>query len=372
LKKKIAILGASYLQLPLVEKAKLMGVETHCFAWDNEEAVCKYVADFFYDISVLEKELILEKCRQIQIDGITTIATDICIPVVAYVAEQLNLIGNSVDSALRSTNKAQMRASFLEHGVQSPRFAAMSAFEPEKVQGFQFPLIVKPTDRSGSRGVTKVANLSELEDAINRAISESLEKNVVVEEFITGTEVSVEYISWEGQHYFLAITDKETTGEPYFVETAHHQPSFHSEAIQQKIKTETVKALNALGIEYGASHTEIKITEEGNVYLIEVGARMGGDFIGSHLVELSTGFDFVKAVLEVALNNFTEPVATYAKYSGVYYLCKNTERLLPIFSTTQSFEKEKKILKEELYFIKSSNDRSGYLIYQDDNGKVIL
>jgi hypothetical protein len=92
--KKLAILGASYLQQPLVEKANAMGIETHCFAWDNELAVCKTIAHFFYPISVLEQEQILKKCQEIGIDGITTIATDICIPTIAYVAEKLNLISN--------------------------------------------------------------------------------------------------------------------------------------------------------------------------------------------------------------------------------------------------------------------------------------
>ncbi len=87
--KKLAILGASYLQKPLIEKAKEMGIETHCFAWDNDLAVCKNISDFFYPISVLEKEQLLVKCKEIGIDGITTIATDICVPTIAFIAEKL-------------------------------------------------------------------------------------------------------------------------------------------------------------------------------------------------------------------------------------------------------------------------------------------
>ena len=98
--KKLAILGASYLQQPLVEKANAMGLETHCFAWDTNEAVCKEIAHFFYPISVLDKEQILEKCQEIQIQGITTIATDICIPTIAFVAQKMNLTSNSFHSSL--------------------------------------------------------------------------------------------------------------------------------------------------------------------------------------------------------------------------------------------------------------------------------
>lgn len=362
--KKIAILGASYLQKPLIEKANSLGIETHCFAWDNDEAVCKNIALFFYPISVLEKELILEKCIEIGIDGITTIATDICVPTICYVAEAMDLISNSFHSSILSTNKAEMRKAFTINTVCSPDSIAVSKFDEKQFNTFNFPLIVKPTDRSGSRGVTKVNSENELKIAVDKALEESLEKRVVIEEFIEGVEVSVESISWKGEHYILTITDKITTGKPYFVELEHHQPSHLSSDIQEKIKKETIIALNALQIKYGASHSEFKITNEGGVYIIEIGARMGGDFIGSHLVELSTGYDFLKAVIDVALNQFKKPLISHKNYSGVYFLSNNTSNLLPFFKKNNEFEVQKEILCMELKDLTNSNDRSGYLIYQ--------
>jgi len=369
--KKLAILGASYLQLPLVEKAKQMEIETHCFAWDNDEAVCKHVADFFYPISVLEKELIYEACRNIGIDGITTIATDICIPTISYVAEKVGLVGNSYQTALASTNKALMRATFLEHQINSPRFTAVQRYEAETFERFQFPLIVKPTDRSGSRGVTKVYDHAGLEEAILGAASESIEKKAIVEEFIDGSEISVECISHNGQHFLLAITDKITTGEPHFVELQHHQPSLFSKETQAAITELTFRALDALKIRFGASHSEFKIDKHGKITVIEIGARMGGDFIGSHLVRLSTGYDFVKGVVDVALNQFENPVLNDQKFSGVYFLSKETENLLPYFLRDNLFDVEKKIQKIQFQPIKSSNDRSGFLIYQSEQ-RVVL
>ncbi|GEP50368.1 hypothetical protein FNO01nite_10400 [Flavobacterium noncentrifugens] len=365
--KKLAILGASYLQLPLVEKAKHMGIETHCFAWDNEEAVCKHAADFFYPISVLEKELIYEHCLKIGIDGITTIATDICIPAISYAAEKLGLVGNSYQTALASTNKALMRAAFFKHEIDSPRFAAVQKYEAKTFESFQFPLIVKPTDRSGSLGVTKVYNEAALAGAILEAASESIEKKAIVEEFINGSEISVECISHAGQHFLLAITDKITTGEPHFVELQHHQPSQFPEEMQAAIRDLTFSALDALGIKFGASHSEFKIDTNGQITIIEIGARMGGDFIGSHLVKLSTGYDFVKGVVDVALGQFENPVLKGQKFSGVYFLSKETENLLPYFQRENAFDVEKKILKDQIEPIKSSNDRSGFLIYQSDH-----
>lgn len=367
--KKLAILGASYLQKPLIEKAKEMGIETHCFAWDNDLAVCKNISDFFYPISVLEKEQLLVKCKEIGIDGITTIATDICVPTIAFIAKNLNLISNTYKSSIIATNKAKMRLAFEDANVNSPKSICLENTKLINELNLSFPLIVKPTDRSGSRGVSIVYNEIELKNAIDRGLEESLENKVVIEEFIEGVEVSVESISWQGNHHILVITDKVTTGEPYFVELAHHQPSALSNEIQEKIKSETLKALNALEVKFGASHSEFKITNEGKVYAIEVGARMGGDFIGSDLVYLSTGYDFVKGVIDVSLGKFSLPIIKNNKYSGVYFLSKNSEKLVPIFNQTNQFEVKKEIFNTNLLEINNSNDRSGYLIYQS-NEKV--
>ena len=368
---KLAIIGASYLQLPLVEKAKSMGLETHCFAW-KEGAICSDIADFFYPISVLDKEKILEICSTLKIDGITTIATDIAIPTVSYVGEKLNLCVNSFDSSIVSTNKILMRRKFKEFNVKSPQFWELDTEESEKVTS-DYPVIVKPVDRSGSRGVSKVNEKKDLLYAINGACKESLTNSCIVEDYIDGTEVSVESISWKGNHYILAITDKVTTGEPNFVELSHHQPSNCSEQIKETLRLETIKALKSLGVENSAGHTEFKITENGDVYIIEVGARMGGDFIGSHLVKLSTGYDFLEGVINVALNRF-DPNTIRAidnSFSGVYFLSKETEQILPFFKKKNLFDVEKQILSKKMITIKNSNDRSGYLIY-NSNKRIIL
>ena len=362
MKKKLAIIGASYLQLPLVERAKKTGIETHCFAW-SEGAICKEIADFFYPISILEKDDILQKCIDIKIDGITTIATDMAVPTICYVAEKMNLVSNSFISSLASTNKNEMRNAFKNGNCSIPKFIEANNNEVN-IKDFKFPLIVKPVDRSGSRGVTKVLFENQLPEAINYAISESFCKKAIVEEYIDGVEVSVESISWKGQHTILAITDKVTTGAPHFVELAHHQPSNLSVEIQNKIKVETIKCINALEINYGASNSEFKITPDGEVFVIEVGARMGGDFIGSHLVELSTGYDFLQGVINISLGKYEAPILESNNFSGVYFLCKETEHILPYFSQENNFVIQKEIQNSNLKNITNSNDRSGYLIYQ--------
>lgn len=369
--KKIAIIGASYLQLPLVKKAREMGVESICFAWEDG-AVCKEICDRFYPVSTVDKEEILRICREIEIDGITTIASDVAVLTVNYVAEQMGLIGNPDKYSQAATNKYLMRQCFMEHGVPSPRFCLTDGSVPEMVNTFRYPVIVKPTDRSGSRGVEKVDSKEELPVAIERACKESFQKKAVIEEFVEGREISVESISYKGKHYVLQITDKVTTEEPFFVELEHHQPSSLPDDIKKQVKDIVLNALDALHIQYGASHAELKITIDGDIRVIEIGARMGGDFIGSNLVKLSTGYDFLKGVIEVALGTFEEPQLTEHNHSGVYFLCKETERLKPVIENFKHYPEivEAEIIDNELRNIEQSADRSGYLIYKADCKKL--
>ena len=372
MKKKLAIIGGSYLQLPIVKKAKEIGIETHCFSW-RDGAVCADVADFFYPISIIEKEEILKKCQEIGIDGITTIASDTAVVTVNYVASRMGLRSNPDEYSEVTTNKYKMRQCFLDNDVPSPKFTLVEDLGHYHITGFRFPLIVKPTDRSGSRGVEKVLDPVQLEEAVSRAQKESFEHKAIVEEFVTGREISVESISSEGKHTILQITDKVTTGAPFFVELEHHQPSTLPDEIKECVRDIVLKALDALHIQFGASHSELKITEDGDIRVIEIGARMGGDFIGSNLVQLSTGYDFLKGVIEVALGDFHEPIITEHSCSGVYFLSEETKRLKSIIKNWKNYPEilEAEITDEELRHIECSGDRSGYLIYKS-NSKFII
>lgn len=367
-KKKLAVIGASYLQLPLVRKAQQMGLEVHCFAW-ADGAVCKDVADYFYPIDVKKKEEILEVCQRVGINGITTIAADLPVPTINYVASHMGLISNPDEYSETTTNKYKMRSCFLENDVPSPKFSLVIEDGNFDIKGFEFPLIVKPTDRSGSKGVEKVLDPVQLDVAIKRAQEVSFKKEAIIEEFVTGREISVESISFEDKHYILQITDKVTTGSPYFVELEHHQPSSLSEDIQERVKEIVLHALDALHIRYGASHSELKITENGDIKVIEIGARMGGDFIGSDLVRLSTGYDFLQGVIEVAMGDFHEPKIKEHHHSGVYFLSEETKQLKHVIEYWKDYPEivEAEITDPQLHHIECSGDRNGYLIYQAQN-----
>lgn len=298
-KENLAIIGASYLQLPLIEKAKQMGFATHVFAWAAND-VGETAADFFYPVSIVEKDRILGICREIGICGICSIASDLAAVTVNYVAEKMNLPGNGMETALRSTNKHLMRLAFEENGDPSPLSVLVDENTDIESLHLRYPVIVKPTDRSGSRGITKVESGKDLASALSLAFENGFEKKALIEEYIEGDEYSVECISFNGEHHFLALTLKYTTGAPSFIETGHLEPAPVSLGTTERIKDIVFHALNSLGIRNGASHSEIKITPAGEIKIIEIGGRMGGDCIGSDLVMVSTGYDFVKMVIQTA------------------------------------------------------------------------
>lgn len=337
--KTLAIIGAGYLQRPLVDRAKEMGLRTLCFAW-AEGAVCKDLCDVFYPVSVTEKEEILQICRKEKIDGICTIGSDISAPTVAYVAGQLGLTGNNYEAAVRANNKYLMREALVKAGVDCPAFCREQKDLSFDIPHMPLPLIVKPSDRSGSLGVQKIERWEDLQAAVERAEQLSIAGEAMIEEYIDGREISVEMISCRGTHYALQITDKVTTGAPHFVELAHHQPSSLPAAMQTHIFDITRRALDALGLTNGASHSEYKITKEGRIVVMEIGGRMGGDFIGSHLVRLSTGYDFVEGVIRVALGEIIHPNPQQIAHSSV------------IFDAPEN--------------VTCSADRIGYKIYRDD------
>lgn len=301
MKQKVVIIGASDFQNPLILKAKEHGYETHVFAWKNNE-IGEKTADYFYDISINEKEKILEKCKEIKPCAVCSIASDLAVTTVNYVAHNLGLVSNNPKYSKICTNKYKMRQALEKGNINVPKYLKTGKnLQLSKIAEFNYPLIVKPTDRSGSRGVTLINDSKEIKAAIDNAISYSYEKKAIIEEYIDGDEYSCECISYKGKHHLLAITKKYTTGAPHFIETAHIEPSGLNDEMIKTVEEEIFKALDVLHIEYGASHSEFKINNKGQIKIIEIGARMGGDCIGSDLVQISTGHDFVQYVLDVSL-----------------------------------------------------------------------
>jgi biotin carboxylase len=362
--KKIAIIGASYLQLPLVLKVREMGYKSICFAWE-EGSVCKEICDKFYPVSILDQVKILEICNIEKISAITSISSDLAVPTMSYIADKLGLIGNSIESSLVCTNKYLQRKALYNSNILMPEFENLKNIPEETIKTrFRFPVIIKPVDRSGSKGVVVVKDRDNISNEIEYARKESLCGEVIIEEFIDGEEISVESVSWEGKHNILAYTDKVTTGFPHFVELEHHQPSkFWKSHLHDKILSTVKNSLDTLGVKYGASHSELIITKDGKVYVTEIGARMGGDFIGSNLVMLSTGFDFLKAIIEISLNQKPDINFKCNQNSGVCFYTEKSKWVADFVHLNHADIIDYKLDKLRNEPVNESSQRSGYFIY---------
>lgn len=364
---KIAIIGANEFQNKLIMKANSLGYETHVFAWKSDD-IGERTANHFYPISITDKDKILNECKQIKPVAVCSIASDLATLTVNYVSENLGLPSNPTSITEQCTNKFKMREKMLASGVKTPKFIKTNStsFDISLVSKFRFPVIVKPTDRSGSRGITKVETPEDLIPAIKKAETESFEKNAIIEEFIEGNEYSCEFITENGKHHFLALTKKYTTGSPHFIETGHTEPSDIPNNLYDSIKQEIEKALTALGIRNSASHTEFKIDEKGNFGIIEIGARMGGDCIGSDLVHLSTGFDFVKAVIDVAAGKPLKLNKTEEQHFALIRFIMSPADLEKINEATTNYPESLYYMSNISNFdhkITDSSTRIGFAIY---------
>lgn len=368
MKTKLAILGAGKWQLPICLKAKDMGLETHCFSW-QEGAVAKDSVDYYYPISLTEKETILEKCHTIGVEGVVTCASDFATEVSCWVAEHLGLNTNPYQTIVNIHNKAWVREK-TKH-VSSIHHPIIKIGSLDKLALPIFPCVVKPILGAGKRGVWFVDTPEDFE-YIKQHEKYQQNEDALAEQFIDGKEYSIETLTYHGKHYVVQITEKVSDGAPHFVELGHHQPADISADCRDRLIAATKDVLEAVGFVNGASHIEMKVTENKSIYLIDLNPRGGGDYISTRLVSLSTNCDYMSEVINIALNQYDATKYPYKNvaYSGVYFLTKQTQYLLPYFRQDIPCVIEKEY-NENIFESINNNDRSGYMIYQD-NKKLLL
>ena len=375
--KKLMILGASVLQIPAIVEAKKMGI--YVIAVDmNPNAEGFSYADKKIVVSTTDTKKVLEAARENNIDGIMTIASDRPMLTVAKVAKELNLIGIDEETAINATNKSKMRDALKKSSVPIPMYFSVDDYDQykeaiEKIKNKNYKAIVKPADNSGRIRLIENYQEQELEKIYKYCKENSNSGCLVVEEFMQGPEVSLETISYKGICHVIQVTDKITTGPPYFVEMGHNQPSSLDKDTLEKIKKVAIDANKAIGIENGPSHTEIKVTEDGPK-VVELGARLGGDNITTHLVPYSTGVNMVEACINIALGQEVDIRKKFEKASATRYKKCDIGKIIKITGVDQAKKiqgvKDVKVVHgvgEESRQIKSSNDRVAYVISQAEN-----
>ena len=383
--KKMMILGASALQVPAIKKAKEMGYEIILVDYDPD-AVGFELADVKLVVSTLDQEEVLKQARIYKPDVVITSTSDGPVRTAAYVNEKLGKQPDlSYEDSLCATIKSYMRERLKECHVPIPQYFVVSNEKEfqNAVQALQGDMIVKPADNAGSRGVVLIKKDSESgktqpEDTL--AVYEYSKSNsrngvVMVEEFMEGEEVSVESMTVNGETTVVTITDKLTTPPPYFVELGHAEPSRHPAKLQEQIREITKQAVAAIRLQNGPSHTEVKLTKNGPK-IVELAARLGGDFITSRLVPMSTGVDMVGNSVILATGGQVELAKKWDKGAAIRFISgeSGTIKQITVPKEVYGFPGIEEIVLynkagDTSNGTKSSNDRLGHVIATGKDAK---
>lgn len=367
------VLAAGLLQVPVILKAREKGY--YVIAVDDDPAAPGMaLADkSIVPGGLVNEEKILAIAREEQISGVIHPCSEVAMNVMGRINDELHLHGLSRETAVRATNKHLMRKAFGAYGAPSP----LSYCTDHVEEGYELFLsiggkaILKPSRNSGSRGVSEIdpgLSFEEFVPLFERSKSESRDASVMIEQFVDGPEFSVEIIVWNGIVNVLQVTDKKTTEAPYFVELGHSQPSLYPDDVVGVIRDAAVKGVEALGLNDCAAHAEVKY-QDGKPYIMEIGARLGGDFISTALTHLSTGIDMVAAAIDVSmgiepdLKPVDEPCGVAIRY------------FTPSPGIVREISGEASLQRPEVYDaeiyvkpgdrvrdVKSSLDRSGHVI----------
>lgn len=389
--KKMMILGAGALQIPAIKKAKELGFEIILVDYD-ENAPGFSLADVKLVVSTLDQEEVYKQALIYKPDVVITSTSDGPVRTAAYVNEKLGKAPDlSYEDSLCATIKSYMRDRLKENGVPIPEYYVIHNYEElrEAVVRLNGYCIVKPADNAGSRGVVLVdfhgekhqekkadkviGGVKEIDDDKLKEIYEYSKSNsrneiLMAEELMMGAEVSVESMTIDGETTVITITDKLITPPPYFVEVGHSQPSRLGRDTQRAIKEVALQAVKAIRLQNGPSHTEIKVTKDGPK-IVEIAARLGGDFITSKLVPLSAGVDMVGNSVLLAAGEKTDLSLKWEKGSAIRFIQGKQGRIknITVDEEIRALDglEEYVLYKREGESVngtKSSNDRLGHVV----------
>lgn len=292
------------MQIPAIRISKAKGWRV-AVADGNPDAHAKSMADVFECIDLKDGDGMLGFARELGdrggIDGVFTAGTDFS-STVAWVSEKLGLPGISYRTALKATDKCLMRQTFAEVGVPSPRFACWNGErEPSAAaSGIPFPVVVKPVDNMGARGVCRVTGPERLADACLRARSLSRSARVIIEEYMDGPELSLDAVVYRGEIMICGVADRIIRFAPNFVEMGHTMPTELTHDVRSQVEEVFRAGIRAIGIDMGAAKGDIKCTPKGPM-VGEIAARLSGGYMSGWTYPFASGVEVTEAALNIAL-----------------------------------------------------------------------
>ena len=373
-KSRMMILGAGEFQIPIIKKCTEMGIESYVVDYNPEAEGFKYATKQIV-VSTIDEEKVLEAFIEYNCNSIIT-TSDYPVRSVAYVCEKQKVIGPCLDSAIISTDKYLLREKMKENNLPCPLYFIIE--KEDDIRKFtselKFPMIIKPVDSSASRGVTKINNYEEFYYYYGKSLNYSKSGKVIIEEYIDGKEFSVECLIQNKEINIIAITEKIVDGYPYFVESRHRIPA-NIDLNEKNIIEETVKkAIKSISLDNSAAHVEVKLRGS-QAYIIEVGPRLGGDYITSDLVPLATNVDMLKNIILIAEGKPIDVRNISNNYSAIQFITKNNYeqyKLNKDFILSSNMVVDFKIDENNVTNkLESSFDRYGHIILKSNNKENI-
>lgn len=352
--KKLLVLGAMEMHVPLIKRAKEMGVYVITVDYIPENPGHKLADEAYFD-STTDFEAVLELASKLKIDGIMTYNSDPAAPTAAYVAEQLGLPGNPYKTVQIMSNKNLFRDFLKNNNLNCPVYFDFSSWQEVLSSGmdFPYPVIVKPVDSSGSKGCAVVTGPTHLEPAVGDALAKSRCKKAIIEEYIEplGRQLHGDGFVEKGKVTFLYLGDHHFDSDindlvPYSTTYPTEQPQDAVQSCLEQIQGFMTK----VGFKNGGFNVELRISKKNQQpYIIDIGARNGGNFT-PRVIEYGSGFNFLDRAIKVALGENVETVEMTDKISDfVSYLILHSNRSGVLNNCTLSPELEHRIIEKHIY-----------------------
>jgi biotin carboxylase len=305
--KKILILGAANFQLPPIKYALSQGY--YVITCDNRpENPGHKIAHKWYNISTLDMEAILAMAKKEKIDAILTYGSDVSSPVAAYVAGELELNGNPLSAVKILVNKEQFRKFLNETGIQPVQHKSFSIEKKNEIKKYidscELPVVIKPVDSSGSKGISEIHNLNNVTNAVNYAFAESFSKRIIVEAFVPkkGKQVCGDGFVENGRLIFVDFGDGHFYGNgKHLAPWGETFPSTHNKTLLEKAKKKVDEVIIATGFQNGPINIDLWFSEKGEPFINEIGPRSGGNYI-PRATFLNTNVDMIAGCVELAIN----------------------------------------------------------------------
>lgn len=384
--KKLMLLGGLRYLLPVIESAHKLGYYVITCDYLPDNIAHKY-SDEYHNVSIIDKEAVLALAKELQIDGIMSFAVDPGVVTAAYVQKQMELPAfGPYESVCILQNKDRFRNFLTQHGFNVPKAKGFASIEEAMAEKYWYPwpVIVKPTDSAGSKGVTRVDRLENLRPALEVAFAHSLSKRVIVEEFIekAGCSSDTDSFSVDGELKFVSFSAQrfdEHAPNPY-TPSAYSWPSTMTAEQEAELTSEIQRLLKLLGMQTSIYNIETRVGTNGKPYIMEVSPRGGGNRL-AEMLRFATGVDLITNAVRAAVGD--EVVAVEQKpYNGHWAeVILHADKDGHFFSLdVDSVFKEKHVKQIDLWVKKGdkvsafrgANDAIGTLVLQFDTEEELV